>query len=397
MKVLFVASGNKKGAGVVSSFVQSQFDSLKVEGLDMTLFPVKGRGWRGYAKAVLELRRLVKREHPDIIHAHYSTCGFVASLATMCMGHKPKILVSILGSFPTRNAKWRRVRWAIQHLWDGALTKSERTRAQLGLNLPVIPNGVNLDVFRVEPRAESRKKVGFEADRKYIIWCSNPERVEKNWPLGEAAVAYLNKNINIDKPASPDKQKNAESTVANCDLRVTDNQIASEQALRQIACEFRTAGTDTQSPQDSFQKCDVPSYENDKNKIELIAVYGKTPEEVCTYMNAADCLLLTSVSEGSPNVIKEAMACNCPIVTTDVGDVRERLANLDGCYVVEEPMAIDAEHLDAMRLEKTRRVSAALEEALEFGKRTEGRQRMLEDGLTIEQTAKKIIKLYERI
>ena len=140
MKVLFVASGNKKGAGVVSSFVQSQYDSLKAEGLDMVLFPIKGKGWKGYLKAVFALRKLVKRERPDIIHAHYSTCGFVASLATMCMGHKPKILVSILGSFPTRNAKWRRVRWAIQHLWDGALTKSERTRAQLGLNLPVIPN-----------------------------------------------------------------------------------------------------------------------------------------------------------------------------------------------------------------------------------------------------------------
>ena len=47
MKVLFVASGNKKGAGVVSSFVQSQFDSLKAEGLDMVLFPIKGKGWKG--------------------------------------------------------------------------------------------------------------------------------------------------------------------------------------------------------------------------------------------------------------------------------------------------------------------------------------------------------------
>lgn len=317
MKVLFVASGNKKGAGVVSSFVQSQYESLKAEGLDMTLFPVKGRGWRGYAKAVLELRRLVKQEQPDIIHAHYSTCGFVASLATMCMGHKPKILVSILGSFPTRNAKWRRVRMAIQHLWDGALTKSERTRAQLGLDLPVIPNGVNLEMFQLMDYMEARKAVGFEDGKKYVIWCSNPERVEKNWPLAEAAVKQL---------------------------QITNNKL----------------------------------------QISLVPVFNKTPQEVCTYMNAADCLLLTSDSEGSPNVIKEAMACNCPIVTTDVGDVNERLANLDGCYVVQsqEPRA------------KSQEVANALENACVFGKRTEGRKRIIEDKLEINQIAKRIIEWY---
>lgn len=338
MKVLFVASGNKKGAGVVSSFVQSQFDSLKVEGLDMVLFPVKGRGWRGYLKAVFALRKVVKRERPDIIHAHYSTCGFVASLACLGMRKRPKILVSILGSFPTRGAKWRRVRFAIQHLWDGALTKSERTRDQLGLDLPVIPNGVNLDVFQLMDHAEARKKVGFEANRKYIIWCSNPERVEKNWPLAEEAVRLLESKIS-----------------------------------------------------------DASRTEPYGFSVRLVAVYNKTPEEVCTYMNAADCLLLTSDSEGSPNVIKEAMACNCPIVTTDVGDVRERLTDLEGCYVVEEPRAIDAEHLDAMRLEKAKRVAEAIEKALEFGKRTEGRKRIIEDRLTIELIAKRIIKVYESI
>ncbi len=328
MKVIFVASGNKKGAGVVSSFVQSQYDSLKAEGLDMTLFPVKGRGWRGYAKAVVALRRLVKRERPDIIHAHYSVCGFVASLACLGLRQRPKILVSILGSFPKKGTKWRRVRWAIRHLWDGALTKSKRTRDQLGLDLPVIPNGVNLDVFRVEPRAESRKKVGFEADRKYIIWCSNPERVEKNWKLAEDAVHLLESEIS--------------------------------DALRT---------------------------ESEGLSVELIAVYNKTPQEVCTYMNAADCLLLTSDSEGSPNVIKEAMACNCPIVTTDVGDVRERLENLDGCYIA---------HSEELKV-KSEELAKAIEKALAFGKRTEGRQRILEDGLTIELIAKKIIKWYESV
>ncbi|WP_134671514.1 glycosyltransferase [Halorussus marinus] len=59
--------------------------------------------------------------------------------------------------------------------------------------------------------------------------------------------------------------------------------------------------------------------------VELQVVYGVPHAEVATYMNAADALLLTSKREGSPNAVKEAMSCNLPVVSTDVGDVRERL------------------------------------------------------------------------
>ena len=322
-KSLFVASGNKKGAGVVSSFVQSQYDSLKAEGLDMVLFPIKGKGWKGYLKAVFALRKIVKRERPDIIHAHYSTCGFVASLACIGMQKRPKILVSILGSFPTRNAKWRRVRWAIQHLWDGALTKSERTRGQLGLDLPVIPNGVNLDIFHPIDYSTARKAVGFEEGKKYVIWCSNPSRPEKNYTLAKAAI----------------------------------KELENEKVIGLV-------------------------------KVELVPVFDKTPSEVVTYMNAADCLLLTSNSEGSPNVIKEAMACNCPIVTTDVGDVRERLVNMEGCYVVPD---------NELESGRVRELGNAIIKVLEFGRRTDGRKRIIEDQLEISQIAKRIIEIYEQI
>jgi len=70
----------------------------------------------------------------------------------------------------------------------------------------------------------------------------------------------------------------------------------------------------------------------DKN-IEVIELKNKTREEVSLLMNAADLLLLTSHSEGSPQVIKEAMACNCPIVSTDVGDVKEIVNFTSGCYI----------------------------------------------------------------
>lgn len=347
MKVIFVASGNKTG-GNVSSFVRSQFESLQAAGLNMILFPVSGHGWRAYLKAVWQLRKLVRRERPDIIHAHYSTCGFVASLATIGLRHRPKIMVSILGSFPTRSRKWRRVRWAIQHLWDGTLTKSERTRNQLGLDLPVIPNGVNLNIFHPMDTEVARREAfstkSEASNIKYIVWCSHPTRPEKNWALAEDAVHLLEPII------LGAMHLESETIASNC-LRV-----------------------------------------------ELVAVYDKTPQEVATYMNAADCLLLTSWSEGSPNVIKEAMACNCPIVTTDVGDVNERLKDLEGCYVAKTDHPVTNEETHTLYAEENAHAIAnCLLQALTFGNRTKGYDRILKDGLTLELTAQKIIKWYELI
>lgn len=320
MKVIFVASGNKR-VGAVSSFVQSQYDSLEKEELEMVLFPVVGKGAMGYLKAVLALRKVVKREKPDIIHAHYSVCGHVAWFACLGLRRKPKIVVSILGSFPTRSRKWKLVRYCVQHLWDATIVKSNRTASQLDLPVHIIPNGVNLEVFRLMDHEEARKEVGFQDEKKYVIWCSNPARPEKNWPLAEDAVRLLESKI-LDA------------------------------------------------------------------SVQLVAVYDKTPEKVCTYMNAADCLLLTSDSEGSPNVIKEAMACNCPIVTTDVGDVTERLQNLEGCFVVPD---------NELESESVRDLGNAIAKAIEFGKRTEGRKRIMEDRLEIGQIARRIRDVYEHI
>jgi len=56
-------------------------------------------------------------------------------------------------------------------------------------------------------------------------------------------------------------------------------------------------------------------------------------EDIPVYMNASDVLILSSFHEGSPNVVKEAMACNCPIVATNVGDVKWVLGNTEGCYI----------------------------------------------------------------
>ena len=68
-------------------------------------------------------------------------------------------------------------------------------------------------------------------------------------------------------------------------------------------------------------------------KIHLIELVGYNRDEVNILLNAVDFLLMTSISEGSPQIIKEAMACNCPIITTDVGDVRKIIGPTKDCFI----------------------------------------------------------------
>ncbi|GAB3993238.1 hypothetical protein GCM10028807_27990 [Spirosoma daeguense] len=67
--------------------------------------------------------------------------------------------------------------------------------------------------------------------------------------------------------------------------------------------------------------------------MELLELKNYTREEVALLFGAVDVALMTSYSEGSPQFVKEALACNCPVVSTDVGDVRSIIGDITGCYV----------------------------------------------------------------
>lgn len=72
---------------------------------------------------------------------------------------------------------------------------------------------------------------------------------------------------------------------------------------------------------------------------QLVTVHGIPHETMPIYMNACDVLLVTSSTEGSPNAVKEALACNLPIVSTDVGDIRDRIQGIHGCHVCSDDQA----------------------------------------------------------
>lgn len=114
--------------------------------------------------------------------------------------------------------------------------------------------------------------------------------------------------------------------------------------------------------------------------IELIELKGFDRVKVALLMNAVDAVLLTSFTEGSPQFIKEAMACNTPIISTNVGDVAEIIKDIDGCYLTNN---------------RPEDVASNIQKALKFNNKTNGRNNISRfDNSTI---ADKIVKLYNSI
>lgn len=119
---------------------------------------------------------------------------------------------------------------------------------------------------------------------------------------------------------------------------------------------------------------------------EMHWLQGVPHEEVPIWLNASDVVLLTSLHEGSPNIIKEALASDVPVVSLDVGDVRERTNGIDGCHIARpDPHDLGAK----LHLVRTR------------GGRIAGRERVqhlsLERiGLTLRSFYLEVLESYQR-
>lgn len=94
------------------------------------------------------------------------------------------------------------------------------------------------------------------------------------------------------------------------------------------------------------------------NQLELIPVFDKPHETVAKYMSACDVMVLASDHEGSPMALREAMACNLPVVAVDVGDVYQIIKNIEGCYLCKREPSDIAEKL-ILVLERNRRTDGA--------------------------------------
>lgn len=92
---------------------------------------------------------------------------------------------------------------------------------------------------------------------------------------------------------------------------------------------------------------------------ELVVAWGVRHSDIPLYMNACDAFIFTSMQEGSPNVVKEALACDLPVVSVPIGDTTERLRDVAGCEIVAD--------------ERPEAIAAALERVLRRGGRVAGR------------------------
>lgn len=197
----------------------------------------------------------------------------------------------------------------------------------------IIPCGVSLEDCFLMDKAEARRKLGWSDDKKYIMFGGAFSNERKNYKLLEEAVDILNHQF------------------------------------------------ETINHKSAF--------------IECIEMRGLSRYDCILRMNAADLFALPTKNEGSPQALKEAMACNCPIVATDVADIKYLLGDLPGHYVLGNKKGNGAwwkgdEH-------SAEELAELLKKALAFEGRTEGRKRIVELGYTNELVAKKIIDIYKQI
>ena len=181
-------------------------------------------------------------------------------------------------------------------------------------------------------------------------------------------------NIFVSKPLMKLAHATSQSSVIPCGVSLTDEVWQCPKDKRVLfAGAFDNTVKDAALAREAMSGMDA----------ELIELKGFTREQVNRLLCSVSCLLLTSKSEGSPQIIKEALACGCPIVSVDVGDVRERTEGVQGCYVVSS--------------REPKELAAALKQAWTIKEKTNGREKIRTDGLTNEQVAQQIRKVYERV
>ncbi|QHL88822.1 glycosyltransferase [Nibribacter ruber] len=320
MKVLFVCSGNSKNFEVVP-FIKEQGDSLVRRGIQVDYYPIVGKGLPGYVKAGLQLRKHLKTHQYDLIHAHFTLSGWSAVLGA----NKTPVVLSLMGS--------------------------DAYGEYIGVNkVKFSSRYFTLLTYLIQPftkyiisKSANIEQYVFLKNKSYIVPnginkekfkpSTQDYRTELGLPQDKKLVLFLGNKTNVRK-----------------------NYVLAKQAV------------------DSLHR----------NDVELINPFPVTHDQIPKYLNAVDVLVVPSLMEGSPNVIKEAMACNCPIVSTDMGDAKWVLGNTPGCYTASFQPQNFAEKL---------KLSLAFAE--EHG-RTNGAQRIKDLGLDADTVANRIVDIYKQ-
>ena len=326
MKILEVSRYKNNFADHQLPFVTEQGESLRAAGCEVEYFIVQG----SYLLAVRALKKKIHEFQPDIIHAHYGLSAITAELqsevpvvTTFHNGETLNWYVNLMSSLMSLRAK--HVIYVAQHIRDLSYFKAK--------NYSIIPCGVPMEQMTIISKAEARKQLGWEPNKKYILFGGAFANLRKNYPLLRDAVERLQAD---------------------------------------------------------------PSYiKHNTLDIECVEMKGLSRAECVLRMCACDLFALPSHSEGSPQALKEAMACNCPCLATDIADVRVLFGDEPGHWILRNPRKTH-ERWDGDE-NSLREMTELINDAMMFKGRTKGRERILELGLSNEQVAKRIIKIYEEV
>lgn len=117
--------------------------------------------------------------------------------------------------------------------------------------------------------------------------------------------------------------------------------------------------------------------------VRALELYNTPREQIPAYMNACNLHLISSDFEGSPNSVKECLCCNVPVVSTDVGNVREMIGDIPGCAVVSD-FSVEA-------------LAEAAKEVLLHTGLFEGRRLFLRKGYSMSAVSLRLKSLYEHL
>jgi teichuronic acid biosynthesis glycosyltransferase TuaC len=301
-RVLFVIPGDGEGSSMI--FARRQAETVAREGVETSLFYLGSR--TSPARLFGEWKRfraVLKRLDPAVVHAQFGTVA--ALFAALASGSLP-LVVTYRGSDLNPAPK--------------SYSCSARVRAALGC------------VFSQLAALRAQRIVCVSRELRDRLW----------WRRGRVTVLPTGVDPDVFRPAS--------RAFARLRLGWSDHE-------RVV---LFNAGHDAQVKRLDLARAAVERARRDVPRLRLEILDGSvTPAQVPEMMNASDCLLVTSAFEGSPTVVQEALACDLPIVSVEVGDIVERLRGVRDSTVAS-PNASVLGHALTQMVEPPRRSNGSL-------------------------------------
>ncbi len=260
-------------------FVEQQVEGLRQIGLDVALVFVERleKGMAAYLGLGRRIRTAVESSRPDVVHVMYG--GVMAAQVTKAVESVP-VVVTFHGSDLLGERAAGSVRRAIAGYGVRASGKAARRARGVVVVSRVLQEALPKDVDRARTRIIP---CGIDL-RRFTPLDQRTCRERLGWDPDRFHVLFPSQDTNPVKRAG----------------------------LARAAVE-------------SLNRLGVAA--------EMHCLSGVPNADVPVWLNASDVVLLTSLHEGSPTIVKEALACDRPVVSVDVGDVRERIREIRGCYL----------------------------------------------------------------